>query len=314
MGMRTSGSRQVASRSRVLAVLIALALTALGCGNDDPPAPTPPEGLVVASFNFPESDLLAEIYAQALEVAGFQVHRELGLGPRELVLPAIRQGFVDLVPEYIGAALEAVEPGPALVSTDPVVVHSALRTAVQPWSLDVLEPAPAANQNTLAVTAAAAQGRNLRTISDLRPVAGSLTLGGPPECPQRRQCLLGLESVYGLRFGAFLPVSGEQRIARALEEGVIDVGVLFTTDGVLAGDDLVVLDDDRSLQPPENVAPLVRADLVARSPGVVPRLDEVSAQLTTGELRFLNWRITVGGGEPAEEARGWLIRRGLIPR
>jgi osmoprotectant transport system substrate-binding protein len=245
---------------------------------------------VIASFNFPESHLLAEIYGQALEGAGFEVRHEAGLGPRELVLPAIRQGFVDVVPEYIGAALQAVRPEAAVAPGDPRAVRSALREALAPWSLDVLEPAPAANQNGFVLTAAMAGRDGLRTISDLLELAPSLTLGG------------------------FLPFSGELRTARALEEGVIDVAVLFTTDGVLAEESLVLLEDDRGLQPAENVAPLVRADGPAGSPAVASRLDEVSARLTTADLRFLNWRITVAGGDPAAEARGWLIRRGLIPR
>jgi osmoprotectant transport system substrate-binding protein len=103
-------------------------------------------------------------------------------------------------------------------------------------------------------------------------------------------------------------------VARALEDGVVDVGVLFTTDGTIAAGDVVVLDDDAALQPAENVVPLVRTAIAARDPRIRRALDEVSRHLDTASLRFLNWRVAVAGGEPAAEARGWLVRRGLIHR
>ena len=296
---------------------VAVALLVVACGGGGPARPAAPRpGVAVASFNFPENRLLAEIYAQALEDEGVDVRREIDLGPREMVLPALRQGLVDVVPEYLGTALSATAPGSRVDPSNPRAVSRTLASAVRPWGLRLLPYATAQNQNALVVTRRTAERLSLATTSDLGPVAARLTLGGPPECPGRRYCLGGLHDVYGLRFRAFVPVSGAAHIRRALEDGVIDVGVLFTTDGALADRELVLLADDRGLQPAENVVPMVRADVLDGAHGkrVAAALDEVSSRLTTANLRFLNWRVSIAGNDPAAEAHGWLIRQGLVQR
>jgi osmoprotectant transport system substrate-binding protein len=312
MGVR--GTRERPGR-QAWWVLLSATLLLLGACSTDEPSSTPPGGdeLVVASFNFDESRLLAEIYALALEDEGIPVRRELDLGPREVVLPALRQGHVDVVPEYLGTILDAVARGPHGDERDPTVLRGLLDAVLEPWGLSALAPSSASNQNAVVVTRATAEARGLRTISDLEAVAPRLTLGGPPECPLRERCLLGLEETYSLAFDGFLPFDGARLVRQALLDGIVDVGVLFTTDGHLAGDELVTLRDDRGLQPAENVIPVVRTAAVASTrAGAV--LDEVAAELTTEQLRFLNWRVSVAGGSPAAEARGWLIRHGLVDR
>lgn len=307
------GARPAGRLARIAGAVLALA----ACGGGGQEAPSAPaEGVAVASFNFPESRLVAEIYAQALEDEGVPVRRELDLGPRELVLPALRQGGVDIVPEYLGSALTAAAPAATVDRSDPEAVRAALAETVGPWDLRVLRYAGAQNQNGLVVTRATAKRLALRTTSDLGPVARRLTLGGPTECPTRRYCLEGFADVYGLHFAAFVPLAGQSYVRQALEDDVVDVGVLFTTDGALAGDDLILLDDDLALQPAENLVPVVRSDVleVAGGQRVVAALDEVSQRLTTANLRFLNWRVAVAGNDPASEARGWLIRQGLVER
>jgi osmoprotectant transport system substrate-binding protein len=284
------------------------------CGGGTDPSGRSPrhEGVVVASFDFTESRLVAEIYAQALEDEGIIVDRQLDLGPRELVLPALRQGFVDVVPEYAGSALDATSPTSPVDRSDVAAVTDELAGAVRSWGIDVLSASAASNQNALAVTAATAADSQFNVISDLAPVAASLTVGGPPECPNRSRCLVGLAAVYGIRFGSFVPLPDQELVRRALLDGVIDVGVLFSTDAALAGDALVVLGDDKNLQPAENVVPLVRRAAVDEL--VVAALDEVSAGLTTTGLRFLNWRVANAGTDLDAEARAWLLRHGLVSR
>lgn len=295
-------------------VVLALACTAPGPATHAgrPPAT---DGVVVASFNFLESELLAEIYAQALEHVGIPVRRELDLGPRELVRPALHQGLVDVVPEYLGTALAAFAPtAPIAGSQSPEELRRRLASAFAGWNVEVLAPAAAQNQNGLVVTQPTANRLRLRTTSDLVPAAPRLTLGGPAECPDRPYCLPGLAHVYGLRFGRFLPFDTESQRAAAVVQHVVDVVVLFTTDGRLAAGDLVLLADDRHLQPAENVVPMVSARAVARyGPRLAAALDAVSAKLTQQNLIFLNWRVAVAGKDVAAEARGWLIRRGLVP-
>ena len=265
--------------------------------------------VVVASFNFPESELLAEIYAQAIERAGVPVRREFDLGPRELVQPAQRQGLVDVVPEYLGAALASITPNRKVDWTDPQAVVTALRQTVAPWGFQMLEPSAAEDQDGFAVTPSTADRLHLRTLSDLGAVAPRLTMGGPTECPQRPYCLAGLERVYGVHVKQFLPFDDQAQRATALDEGVIDVAVTFTTDGHLATGHLNLLQDDRHLQPTDLVTPMVSARALSRyGPPLRDALNAVSAALDTRSLIFLNWRVGLAGKTIPAEARGWLDR------
>lgn len=300
-------------RRPLVAALVAV-LVAAGCSDEPRDRAVPdPGAVVVASFNFAESELLAEVYAQALEDEGVRVRRELGLGTRELVLPALRQGLVDVVPEYVGSVLDATAPRSAADRSDLADVVAALDAAVAPWGLAVLEPSAASNQNVVVVRADLARIHDLVAISDLRSLAPSSTIGGPPECPRRSRCLAGLDDRYGLHFEAFVPLAGADLVRRALLDGVVDVGVLFSTDAALAGSELVALADDRHLQPLDDVVPLVRS-AVLDDPRIRRALDEVSEELTTRSLRFVNWRLVNAGTSVADEARGWLVRHGLVAR
>jgi osmoprotectant transport system substrate-binding protein len=221
---------------------------------------------------------------------------------------------VDVVPEYLGTALTSVAPAAGVAMSDAVAVRRELAGALAPRGVHVLRPAAAQNQNALVVTGATAARLRLRTLSDLGPLAPRLVLGGPPECQQRPLCLPGLRRVYGLRFAGFMPLAtGWQRVD-ALGRGVVDAVITGSTDGHLAGGDLVPLADDRGLQPAENVVPVIHAAAEARyGPGLAGALDAVSARLTTDDLILLNRRITVAGRNVLAEARTWLERQGILP-
>jgi osmoprotectant transport system substrate-binding protein len=310
------GKRGTRHRTRLGALLAGVAVLG-GCshGTGHRATVTPPwgESVVVASFNFPESELLAEIYAQSLEHAGVPVRREFDLGPRELVQPAQRQGLVDVVPEYLGTALTSIAPGAGVDRMDAAAVLAARRRHLAPWHLSALRPAAASDQNGFAVTPATAGRLRLRTLSDLAAAKPALTMGGPSECPTRPYCLTGLQRLYGLRVKQFLPFDDETQRMEALYEGVIDVAVTFTTDGWLATPRLVLLRDDRGLQPTEQVVPVV-SDRVLQRYGMRLQhsLDAVSARLDSRSLIFLNWRVTVAGNDVHAEAHGWLERHGLL--
>jgi osmoprotectant transport system substrate-binding protein len=271
--------------------------------------------VVVASFNFPESELLATIYGLAIQHAGIPVRLELDLGPREIVQPALEQGLVNLVPEYLGSALTSLEPAPAVAMSDPAAMRHELARLLARWHVRVLAPARAQDQNGIVVTRATARRLGLQKVSDLARVAGRMTLGGPPECTTRPYCLPGLRAVYGLRFARFLGFETERQRVAALQAGVANVAVLFTTDGNLATGDLVLLTDDRGLQPAENVVPVISATAVKRyGKRLLDVVNAVSARLTSASLTFLNWRIEVAGKNVLAEARGWLERHGIVPR
>jgi osmoprotectant transport system substrate-binding protein len=301
--------------ARVGAGLAVLVMTA-GCSHAASPGQRTPASrpVVVASFNFPESVLLGEIYAEALEHAGVPVRRELDLGTREMVLPAVHQGLVDVVPEYQGSLLAALDPGSSLQGATSETERSALIAELRAWHVELLDAAPAQDQNGLVVTKALAARLGLRATSDLIPVAPRLTLGAPAECPARPFCLVGLERTYGLHFARFEPFDAESQRVAALQQQVVDVALMFTTDGELATGDFVVLDDDRHLQPADNVVPIVSTRAISTfGPAVAAALDAVSSALTQQDIVFLNWRVGVAGKAVPSEARGWLQRHHLVP-
>ena len=304
------------------AACLGLAAVLAACTSAGGPAPSAaaPAGrhgmvLSVGSFNFPESVLLAEIYGQALAAAKFPVRILPSLGPREVVDSALMDGRLQLVPEYAGSALGFFSLGRQSGIPDAGAARKALATAVAGRGLTVARPAPAQDANAIVVSAATAARYRLRSIADLATVAPGLTFGGPPECPGRAYCLPGLKRVYGLRFKAFIPLdAGGPLTLQALEAGYIGAALLFTTDPSIPARHLVALDDDRWLQPAENITPLVRTDAIVRyGPRLLAVLDRVSAQLGTGALRALDARVELAGQNPRLVAGSWLRARGLIP-
>jgi osmoprotectant transport system substrate-binding protein len=291
-------------------------LALVGCGSapvaDGRDGALGDQAITVASFDFPESELLAEIYGRALVIGGYEVRFKHRLGPREFVQPALAEGLVEFVPEYLGTALEFLSLGNRRPTADTDTVRAALGRVLDGGRVVALTPAPAQDANALVVTPQVAARYDLHKISDLKRVADSLTLGGPPECPTRPFCLEGLGRVYGLEFAHFLPLdAGGPLTHQALAGGHIDVALLFSTDPRIASDGLIVLADDRGLQPAENVIPLIRAEVAERwGVHLVRLVNAVSAALTTDQLRALNRRVA-GGENPAAVADQWLTTHGL---
>jgi osmoprotectant transport system substrate-binding protein len=288
IGLRPTVTRRRPAGSPVGLVLVAaLVLAAAGCDRGQAPPPSPPEDpgrptIQLASFDFPESQLLAQLYGQALGQHGFPVEQVVGLGSREVVAPALEQGKVDMVPEYLGSALNFLNDRDRVATADPRQTH--------------------------------ARRHHLERISDLAPLARRLVIGGPPECPQRPLCLGGLQEVYRLSFARFEAMPSRAVTAAALQMGEIDVGMIDTTDPSLLrrGADLVQLADDRRLQPADNVVPVLRRELVdAYGPPLVSLVNAVSAQLTTVELTRLNLEVA-DGRPPADAAAGWLRAHPVI--
>jgi osmoprotectant transport system substrate-binding protein len=301
---------------RTFALALALILSGPACGPGVPQTTSTlnDDAITVASFEFPESVVLGEIYAQALEAEGFNVKRQLGIGPRELVEPSLERGLVELVPEYAGSALEFLASGENFVNSDEELTHARLVDAFAERGVDVLTPAPAQNQNGFAVTHETAERHSLEAISDLTAIDQDLAFGGPPECPERPLCLDGLESTYGLEFDRFVTLdAGGPLTVSALRAGTVDVALLFTTDAAIQENDFVLLEDDRGLQPAENVTPVVRDEVIERhGDRFVGVVDSVSRLITTAELRVLNADLTLEGASPERVAAAWLAEHGLL--
>jgi len=295
-------------------LLAVVTVFAAACGSERsaPVEPAPDDGMRVASFDFAESVLLAEMYAQVIESTGTPVVRVGTVGPREIMAPAIELDHIDLVPEYLGTALQylgVAEPDP-----DTYSALAELDSLLSERNLAALAAAPAQDKNVFVVTTELAAAESLTKISDLGDLAPELRFGGPPECQDRLLCLAGLESVYGLEFAEFVPQRSLRFTAEALRRDEIDVGLMFSTSAPLLADDLIDLVDDRRMQPAENIVPVVRIDALERWGADVPAaLDAMSEQLTTLELRGLN--LEVADEEPVDEvARRWLLARGLLAR
>ena len=284
----------------------ALALVSLvACGGSgESSAPTLDDGIRIASFDFAESELLAELYAALLEDAGVSVVRLGSIGPREVLAPALESGVVDIVPEYVGTASGYFGAAPASID--------ALRDAVAPRGLTVLSPASAENVNVVVVTRETAEDGVYLLVSDLADVASESVFGGPVECPERPLCLLGLREAYGLEFAEFVPQRSLADTGEALRRGEIDVGLMFSTAAELSSDEFVSLRDDRMLQPPENVVPIVRSAALDQWGSAVPdALEKLSLRLTTAQLRLLN-RAVADGRPAAAVAADWLTAVGLV--
>jgi len=275
----------------------------------------PGPAITVGSFDFPESVLLGYIYADALSAKGFPVRVLPDLGTRELVDPALTTGLIQLVPEYSGSALDFMSLGQRPATSDAAATYGSLARLAQGHGLVAARPAPAQDANAIVVTAATAARYDLRSIADLARYAPGMVFGGPPECRERADCLLGLKRVYGLRFKAFTATdTGGPLTMQALVTGQIGAGLLFTTDPGILARHLVILADSRDLQPAENITPLVRRTTVERyGPRLLAVLDAVSARLSTSTLRDLDGRVDLARLPPRGVADDWLRAQALIP-
>jgi osmoprotectant transport system substrate-binding protein len=268
------------------------------------------EDLTVGGTNFSEQEIVAEIYAQCLEAAGFDVNKKLKIGSREIVLPALEKGDIDLYPEYVGTLLTFLEGTP---TTDVDNTIADLQGKLAPKNLKILEPAEAQDKNGFAVTKATATKYGLKTLSDLKGKSQDLVFGAGPECDQRPLCLVGLKQTYGLDFKEVKKLdSGGPLTKDALEKGDIDVGLIFTSDGAVAARGFVVLEDDKNLQPPDNVVPIVRTEVLKGD--LEELLNSISAKLTTEGLSELNKAVDIDKEDPADAAKGWLEANGFLPK
>ncbi|GAA0962449.1 ABC transporter substrate-binding protein [Frigoribacterium faeni] len=263
------------------------------------------ETITVGSANFPESELLAEIYAQALEAQGVDVDRKFNIGAREVYLQALEDGSIDLLPEYNGALLSALVDGGAPADvTSPEDVYDALQD-VLPDGIISLPQSDAEDKDTLTVTRATADEYDLETIEDLEPVADQLKIAAGPEFAERQQGIVGLESVYGLTFKEFVPLdAGGPLTLAALNDGDVEVANLFSTDSAIETNDLVTLDDTKQLFLSENILPIIREDKSDQT--VEDALNAVSEALTTENLTKYLAEVQVDKKDSASVATEFL--------
>ncbi len=263
----------------------------------------------IGSDGFYESQLMAEIYAQALEAKGYKIDRTgLGLGTRKVTAAALESGKIDLKPEYIGSGL-AFYKGTA--TGDPKQNQQALQTAVANigGGITVLDFSPAADQNAFVVTKDTSTKYNITTLDQVPSVNPPLKFGVATDCSTNPVCAAALKSAYGIDVSKALPLSAcDQPMVDAIKKGTVQVGELCSTQPDIAQNGWVILADDKHTQPADNIAPLVRNDLLAKvdKTSFDAILNGVSAKMTTDELTKLNAEYVFQKKDVATIAKEWL--------
>lgn len=283
------------------------------CGNPDPfgAGAGGPRSIVVGSGDFPESQIVAEIYAQALHANGFDVGRRMGIGSRETYIPALKDHSIDLVPEYIGNLLLYFEPDSKATVLDAVELQLYQRL---PGDLSILTPSPASDTDTVTVTAGTAAKWNLKTIADLAAHSAEVRFAAPSAFATRPSGLIGLKQKYGLDIssGNFMTINdgGGPVTVRALVDGSATAANIFSTSPAVVQDHLVALEDPEHNFLAGNIVPLVNSQ--KKSDRLKDVLDAVSAKLTAGGIAELNAAVAGNGGvDPDQAARKWVHDNGF---
>nr|WP_225858690.1 ABC transporter substrate-binding protein [Streptomyces albicerus] len=304
-------------RGTAFGLIAALALTA--CGGDSDSDDNPLTGssgdsgggksIVVGSANFPENQLLAEIYAQALEDKGLKVTRKFDIGAREVYYDQVVKGGISVFPEYNGALLSvAVDEKSTATSTEDI---NAELKAKLPKSVEILDSSAAEDKDSVTVTSEVAAKYNLKTLADLKPVAGDMAIGAGSEFKTRTQGMVGLKKIYGVEFGKFQPLDAgaQSTLLKLLKEGTVQAANLYTTDPAIIEDKLVVLEDPKNLFSSQNVTPLVYKSAVNAEARAA--LNAISAKLTTEDLLEMMKKLVNDKEDASAVAEEWLKQSGL---
>ncbi|HEY9761844.1 MAG TPA: glycine betaine ABC transporter substrate-binding protein [Trichocoleus sp.] len=295
----------------VLGVGTAIAIAACGGSNGGGSESSGGDTISVGSKDFTEQLIIGEMYALVLEEAGFTVERKLNLGGTPVAQAAMESGEIDLYPEYTGTGLLTVLKLP--VDSDQEKVFKTVSDAyLEKFNLVWLDPSPMNNTQALAMTQEKAQALGIRTLSDFAAKADQLVLIGPPEFEVREDGLPGVKKMYGdFALKEYKAVDPGLRY-KGLVDGQADAAVAFGTDGEISAFDLVLLEDDKNLFPPYQVAPVVRKETVDANPKVAEALNQLSPLLKDEVMQQLNYEVSGKQREPGDVAREFLVKSGLI--
>lgn len=292
----------------------ALALAACGGGGADPLAessgsPSAAGGgkVVVGSADFTESQILGELYAQAMKAKGVDASTKPGIGSREVYIKALQDNSISVVPEYTGNLLLYFDP--QATATTEAEIAAALPTAIGS-DLKILEPSKAQDQDVYVVTKQTSEEQGITSLEDLKKISSTSILGGPAELQDRAYGPPGLEKIYGATFKQFKPYASPAVKVKDLNDNKIQVASFFTTEAAIPDNGYVKLEDPQSMILPQNVVPLVRAD-VASNTAAVDAVNAVQQALTTEELTALNKSVDADNQDPDQVAAEWLKAKGL---
>lgn len=315
-----------------LLAALALALSVAACGDDDDDEGDGGDGetssqliesnpdnsgveITVGSKNFTEQFILGEIFAQALEAAGYTVKTDLNLGSEQIALKALEEGEIDGYPEYTSTALTSfLDFKPEDVPGDAQAAYDESRDGFAERGLAAFAPTPFSSANAVGLLTETADELGVSKISDLEGQSQDLTLAGSPECRQRIDCLVGLEDLYGLEFAEFTPVDIGLRY-QVLDKGDADLSILFTTDAQLFTDPdkYTILEDDQGVLPAGNVLFVATEEIVEEAgPDMQETIEKVQADLSLEVMQELNARVDVDREKPEDVARQYLQESGYI--
>jgi glycine betaine/choline ABC-type transport system substrate-binding protein len=269
--------------------------------------------VTIGSKNFTEEFVLGQIYAQALEAAGYTVKTQLNLGSEQIAFRAVKSGQVDAYPEYTGTALTSFFKKKATdVPRDEQQAYQEAKASFAKSNLTALPPTPFTDSNGVGMLKSKAQKLGITKLSDLTTKGSTLTLYGPPECSQRPDCLLGLQDVYKIKFKKFVPIDPSLR-HKVLDSGQADTAIVFTTDGQLAQGKELLLQDDKHMFPPYNITLVFRnAALSKLGPDAQKTIELVQKGLTTQAMQELNSRVDIDKQTPAKVAKDYLTESGYL--
>jgi glycine betaine/choline ABC-type transport system substrate-binding protein len=270
--------------------------------------------VTVGSKNFTEQYILGEIYAQALEAAGYDVKTQLNLGSEVIALRALEDGEIDAYPEYTSTALTSFfKTPPEDVPADAQQAFEDSQAEFEEKGLTAYPPTPFSSANAVGLLSERANELGVESISDLEGKSQDLSLYGSPECRQRVDCLVGLEDNYGLQFQKFTPVDIGLRY-EVLDKGDADLSILFTTDAQLSeSDKYTILEDDQQLLPAGNVLFVARTQTVNEAgPDFGEVVESVQQDLSLEVMQELNARVDIDKEEPAQAAEAYLKEFGYI--
>jgi len=309
----------------LLALVLSLGVAACGSSNDESTGEEEGAGAIVSnpengkvtltigSKNFPEQEILGEIYAQALKAAGYKVKSDLNLGSETVAHQAVKSGATSGYPEYASTALTSffgIEPEEVPAGAQPA--YEKAKAEFEKEGLTAFPPTPFASANAVGTLKKTAEERELKTVSDLEGQSEEMTLYGSPECRQRIDCLAGLEKYYGLKFKSFTPVDIGLRYT-VLEKGQADLSILFTTDPQLAAekDKFVILEDDKHVFPAGNVIFVTKSSVAEKAgPDYEKTIVEVQKGLTLPVMQELDARVELEKQSPAKAAAAYLKEAG----
>jgi osmoprotectant transport system substrate-binding protein len=274
--------------------------------------------LTVSGQDFTEMQVMAAMYDQLLEKSGYDVTTKL-VSTRDIYIKQMSQGKVDVVPEYLAGITDFLntaangDTAKPVSSHDPNATLKALKPLAATEHIDVLKPSQATDQNAFFVTKDFASQNNLTTLSDLAALKQPIKLAAPPDCKGRSDCEGGLTKVYGLDITDIIPTGfGGAATLNSVKKGETQLGETGTTDGSLDAQGLVLLEDDKGIQPAQNLTPAVSSDFLSSHPDVAQTLDKLSALLTTSDLAQLNLKVDAERQKPEDVAKEYLTSKGLL--